>query len=150
MKDEADRRFLVDWMLLRLGRWLRLLGQDVALPHEKSDERLMSQAKEEGRTIITRDRGLSLAAGRSSIPVRLIRATKIIEQLAEMADLGVLLQLDPQRCTVCNGPLQEMEGSEGEAIRWQCKSCKRIYWVGGHWKKMESILEKARSRRGST
>ena len=149
MKDEADKRFLVDWMLQRLGRWLRLLGQDVALPHEKSDERLMIQAKEEGRTIITRDRGLSLAAGRSSIPVRLIRATKIIEQLAEMADAGVLLRLDPQRCTVCNGPLQEMESTEGEAIRWQCKSCKKIYWEGGHWKRMERMLEEARSQRGS-
>jgi len=149
VKDEADRRFLVDWMLLRLGRWLRLLGQDVALPHEKSDEHLMIQAKEEGRTIITRDRGLSLAAGRGGIPILLIRATKIIEQLAEMADAGVLLRLDPQKCTVCNGPLQEMEGSEGETIRWQCKSCKKIYWEGSHWKRMERMLEEARSQRGS-
>jgi len=149
VKDEADRRFLVDWMLLRLGRWLRLLGQDVALPHEKSDEHLMIQAKEEGRTIITRDRELFLASGRMGIPVRLIRATKIIEQLAEMADAGVLLRLDPQRCTVCNGPLQEIEGLKGEAIRWQCKSCKKIYWEGGHWKRMERMLQEARSQRGS-
>ena len=27
-------RFLVDLMLMRLGRWLRLLGQDVANPED--------------------------------------------------------------------------------------------------------------------
>jgi len=126
VQDEADRRFLVDWMLMKLGRWLRLLGQDVALPAERNDERLMIQAEEEGRTIITRDKGLFLAAGRRRWPCLLIRANSIIEQLVEM------------------------ECCQGEVLRWQCKSCKKIYWEGSHWKRMENMLENARIRRGST
>ena len=52
------QRFLVDLMLMRLGRWLRLLGQDVAHPKGESDDELLLQAKKESRTIITRDKGL--------------------------------------------------------------------------------------------
>lgn len=147
MQDGAKRRFLVDWMLLKLGRWLRLLGQDVALPAGKSDESLMIQARVERRTIITRDRMLVLAARRRGLPCHLIRANKIIEQIIEMADEGVALQIDPHRCTECNGLLQETEFFKGKAFRWQCKSCGKIYWMGSHWKRMENMLEEARSRR---
>ena len=50
-------------MLMRLGRWLRLLGQDVANPEGSSDDELLSQARKENRTIITRDRELFRPAG---------------------------------------------------------------------------------------
>lgn len=149
VQDEVKRRFLVDWMLMKLGRWLRLLGQDVALPAGKSDESLMIQAREECRTIITRDKMLVLAASRRGLPCHLIQANKIVEQMIEMADEGVELQLDPHRCTDCNGLLDETELIRGKAIRWQCRSCKKIYWVGSHWERMENMLEEARSRRGS-
>jgi len=149
VQDGAKRRFLVDWMLLKLGRWLRILGQDVGLPAERSDESLMIQAREEGRTIITRDRMLFFAANRRGQPCHLIRANKIVEQIIEMADEGVVLQLDPHRCTECNGLLDETEFFKGKALRWQCRSCKKVYWVGSHWKRMENMLQEARSRRDS-
>ncbi|MDD1736101.1 MAG: Mut7-C RNAse domain-containing protein, partial [Methanothrix sp.] len=55
------QRYVVDLMLMRLGRWLRLLGQDVALPEGESDEELLRQAAEENRMVITRDKRLSQA-----------------------------------------------------------------------------------------
>lgn len=141
------QRFLVDLMLLRLGRWLRLLGQDVARPEGESDEKLLRQAKNEGRTIITRDKWLFQACSGAGVSCLLIRSSNISDQLHEMADAGVPLRLDPQRCTLCNGPLEEMEGFSGEKQRWQCQSCQKIYWEGGHWQKMERTLEVLRSRR---
>jgi uncharacterized protein len=136
---------LVDLMLMRLGRWLRLLGQDVARPEGESDAELLLQAKKESRTIITRDKGLFQACPGTGTSCLLIRSSKISDQLLEMADAGVPLRLDPQRCTLCNGLLEEKEMHGMK--RWQCRACKKLYWEGGHWQKMEKILQAIRSRR---
>ena len=99
-------RFLVDLMLLRLGRWLRLLGQDVANPDETTDDDLLGQAKREKRTILTRDKRLAETCQSQKIECILIRSSHLSEQLQEMVQRGILLELDPQRCTLCNCPLQ--------------------------------------------
>ena len=141
--EDAGQRFLVDLMLMRLGRWLRLLGQDVHLPKGKSDDLILLQAKEECRTIITRDKGLFLAAPGEGVQCRLIRSTAISDQLLEMAKAGVPLRLNPRRCTLCNGLLDETKIAGMK--RWQCKTCRKLYWEGGHWQKMENMLQAIRS-----
>ncbi len=143
--EDTRQRFLVDLMLMRLGRWLRLLGQDVANPECGRDEELLRQAKKECRTIITRDRGLFQAAPGAGASCLLVRSSKITDQLLEMAKAGVPLRLDPRRCTLCNGPLEELEMPVMK--RWQCSACKKLYWEGGHWKKMERMLQAIRSQR---
>ena len=132
-------------MLMRLGRWLRLLGQDVARPEGENDAELLLQAKKESRTIITRDKGLFQACPGTGTSCLLIRSSKISDQLLEMAKAGVPLRLDPQRCTLCNGLLEEMEmlGTR----RWQCRACKKLYWEGGHKLKMERMLQAIRCQR---
>ncbi len=110
------QRFLVDLMLMRLGRWLRLLGQDVARPEGESDAELLLQAKKESRTIITRDKGLFQACPGAGVQCMLIRSSAISDQLLEMADAGVPLRLDPQRCTLCNGLLEEKEMHRDEEV----------------------------------
>jgi hypothetical protein len=132
-------------MLMRLGRWLRLLGQDVARPEGESDAELLLQAKKESRTIITRDKELFQACPGAGVKCMLVRSSAISDQLLEMADAGVPLRLDPQRCTLCNGLLEEKEMHGMK--KWQCLDCKKLYWEGGHWKKMERMLEAIRSRR---
>jgi uncharacterized protein len=143
--EDTGQRFLVDLMLRRLGRWLRLLGQDVANPDGDSDDQLLLQAKNERRTIITRDKRLFLAATGAGISCLLIRSSKISDQLLEMARAAVPLRLDPRRCTLCNGPLQEVKTPMMR--RWQCSVCNKIYWEGSHWQKMESMLQTIRSQR---
>ena len=138
------QRFLVDLMLMRLGRWLRLFGHDVANPNGSSDAELQLQAKKESRVIITRDRGLFQACRGNGASCLLIRSNTISDQLVEMADAGVTLRLDPQRCTLCNGLLEEIDPSGGQ--RWQCRACKKLYWVGGHWQEMERMLQAIRKR----
>ncbi len=143
------QRFLVDLMLMRLGRWLRLLGQDVANPIGLSDQELLHQAAEERRTIITRDKGLFAACRGSGVECLLIRSSRIEDQLSEMAKEGLPLRLDPQRCTLCNGPLEEVEMLPEDAGSlppraerlWRCAECRKLYWMGGHWKRMEMMLD---------
>ncbi|MHB8118149.1 MAG: Mut7-C RNAse domain-containing protein [Methanothrix sp.] len=139
------QHFLVDLMLMRLGRWLRLLGQDVARPEGESDAQLLKQAKKECRTIITRDKRLFQACPGAGVQCVLIRSSAISDQLLEMAEAGVPLRLDPQRCTLCNGLLEEMEMLGMK--RWQCRACKKLYWEGGHWQRMEKTLQAIRCRR---
>jgi uncharacterized protein len=130
-------------MLMRLGRWLRLLGQDVANPVGISDDALLRQARKENRTIITRDRELHQSCRGAAVQCVLIRSSKISDQLTEMAAAGVALQLDPKRCTICNSILRDIES--GQPRKWECPVCKKLYWQGGHWKKMEQMLESIRS-----
>jgi uncharacterized protein with PIN domain len=134
-------------MLMRLGRWLRLLGQDVAGPQGKGeDEALLLQAKSEERILITRDRRLAEKGLYAGVKCILIRSSGIEEQLAQMAKEGVVLELNPKRCTICNAPLQTMELESMERRTWSCPGCKRLYWVGGHWQKMEKMLQAVRTR----
>jgi uncharacterized protein with PIN domain len=132
-------------MLMRLGRWLRLLGQDVANPEDISDDALLSQAGRERRTIITRDKRLYETCQGRGIQCVLIKSSQISDQLMEMAEEGVPLQLDIQRCTLCNCPLLEV-GSE-QSRMWECPICKKFYWQGGHWENMERMLERIRALR---
>jgi len=150
MSDDAGPRFLVDLMLMRLGRWLRLVGQDVANPCGKSDSDLLLQAKKEGRTIITRDRELFRACRAANVPCILIRSSNVTWQLQEMAASGISLQLDPVRCTLCNGPLDVLTGFPEDMPRWRCRDCQKIYWRGSHWKRMQMLLEDSCSRFDAT
>ena len=144
MRLPERKRFLVDLMLLRLGRWLRLLGQDVANPETDSDDALLRQTKREKRILVTRDKRLFSSCSAAGVEGILIRSSRISEQILEMAQRGVDLKIDPQRCTLCNAPLMEAEGREGG--RWICPVCQRLYWRGSHWKNMEEMLKTLRLR----
>ena len=138
-------RFLIDHMLMRLGRWLRLLGLDVANPIDASDIELLENAKRDQRTLITRDRGLEQSCRAAGAGCILIKSSFLEEQLMEMRDRGIPLRLDPQRCTLCNFPLRIADNTS--RTTWQCTECNKLYWVGAHWEKMETMLDEIRSRR---
>ncbi|MCJ7444972.1 MAG: Mut7-C RNAse domain-containing protein [Methanotrichaceae archaeon] len=136
-------RFIVDHNLMRLGRWLRLLGMNAANPEDADDQRLLSTAKQDQRILITRDRRLADACRSSGADCILILSSKIEDQLAEMAEFGLVLKLNPQRCTICNCILEQDLSGQNES--WGCQGCGKVYWIGSHWRKMEKILENIRS-----
>lgn len=137
------QRFLIDQMLLRLGRWLRLLGQDVANPDEEDDKELLRRAKQENRTLITRDKRLVDSCSGAGVSCVLIKSDKLEEQLEEMAELGIALDLNPVRCTICNSPISRVEQPERET--WICEGCGKLYWHGSHWERIAETLKKLRS-----
>jgi len=132
-------RFLVDVMLMRLGRWLRLLGMDVANPPGPDDRDLLELARLEERTLITRDRQLAEMCASAGVPCLLVQSSLLEEQLRELAGSGVAMELNPERCTLCNGPLHPVS----EKL-WRCKSCEKLYWKGSHWTRMEETLQRIR------
>jgi uncharacterized protein len=146
-------RLLVDAMLGRLARWLRLMGYDAAYWRDGSDEALIAAAKAEDRLIITRDHAL---AGRRGVRALLITAETLDEQLAEaQSTLGG----DPKpftRCSECNGALVDLPHAAARDLVppyvWQtqaqfrrCTDCDRIYWKGTHWPALHGRLEQDRT-----
>jgi uncharacterized protein with PIN domain len=127
-------------MLLRLGRWLRLLGQDVANPDGQDDRKLLQRARDENRTLITRDKGLSEACSMSNTRCIFIKSSRLEDQLKEMERLGVRLNLNPAVCTICNSPLCGMDNE-----MWMCEGCGKLYWRGSHWRHIEEMLKQLRS-----
>jgi uncharacterized protein with PIN domain len=150
------QRFLIDQMLMRLGRWLRLMGQDVANPPKGDDHKLVMAAKGEGRTLITRDRVLAEKCRKAGIGYVLIKSSNIEDQLKEMGQSGVRLEINPLKCTLCNGSLRRIGSEEADIRRkllhldeetpiWMCEDCRKLYWVGTHWTRIRERLEDIRS-----
>lgn len=142
---------LVDAMLGRLARWLRLAGYDAAFWREGADEQLIAAARAEGRLIVTKDHAL---AGRRGVDALLIGADDLDSQIAEARAALALRGQIPEpfrRCAECNGPLVELSHADAqglvppyvwhtqEAFR-RCDRCGRVYWKGTHWPDMERRL----------
>jgi uncharacterized protein with PIN domain len=137
-------RFLVDQMLIRLGRWLRLVGMDVTNPKDEGDQDLLKRAKRENRILITRDRRLRDACKTDDVECIFIKSTILQSQLREMIGAGVKMEFNPNRCTICNDLLVEAElqqtGLQNQKT-WKCQGCGKLYWQGSHWKRIEEILK---------
>jgi len=144
-------RYLADLMLMRLARWLRMAGQDVSNPPEGADDSdLLEIALAEERTLLTRDRVLARRCEKAGAGCLLIISSDLDEQLRELEDAGIALELNPERCTLCNGPLEEVGSSEivgepalseeGSAL-WRCERCGKLYWRGFYWWGIRKRLE---------
>ncbi|AEH24199.1 DUF5615 family PIN-like protein [Pyrococcus yayanosii] len=150
------RKFIADMMLGRLARWLRLYGYDTLYGVEDDDD-ILRIARAEQRIILTRDSGLAERASRLGIPVILIRANSLEEQVAQLREEGVEFEeLFPAgaRCPKCNGPIkptrkEEVRGKVPPSVYeaydefYVCESCGQIYWPGRQWReivKMDKML----------
>ena len=142
-------RYLADLMLLRLARWLRMAGHDVSNPPVGSDDSgLLEVALKERRTLLTRDRLLARRCRKAGASCILIRSSDLDEQLRELLAAGVTLEMNPERCTLCNGILRKVEasgpdgspGPEDADALWRCEVCGKIYWRGTHWQGIRERL----------
>jgi uncharacterized protein with PIN domain len=139
------RKFVVDAMLGKLARWLRILGYDTSYDPKYEDWKIIKIAEDEKRIIITRDRGLCQRAKKRGLECfYIIPGTEIEDMLARLAlKYNLDLTLDPNfsRCSVCNGILRKIDDN-----LWECSKCGKKYWKGAHWRTMENILIRAKSK----
>lgn len=139
-------KLLADSMLGSLGRWLRLLGYDTAMAGSEPDWQIVRQARAEGRVLLTRDREL---ARRPGLRALLVAHGDLDAQLAQTAhDLGLPQPQPGTRCLHCNAALQPASRDDvaadippyvlqtQESFR-RCPECRRVYWRGTHWLKIE-------------
>ncbi len=147
-------RFIIDLMLGKLSRWLRILGFD-ALSGVVEDREILNIAKDTSRTILSRDQKLIDQAKARGIPAIYIGQMDVQDQIIELyRSLGLdSIELDPKnsRCPVCNGTLAE-KGTEELQDRippkvleyhsrfWECTECQKVYWMGRHWEDIEKKI----------
>ncbi|QWC19621.1 Mut7-C RNAse domain-containing protein [Halorubrum sp. 2020YC2] len=155
---------LLDVMCGKLATYLRFCGYDAAYALDRgaeADDRLLSLAAAEGRTLITRDRELADRAPGADPAVEAVLLTERdpLDQLRELDAAGFPVELaaEPSRCGACNGPVERVGagGDDGDggpdgfppADRpgyvpddvgvdrpgWRCTDCGRWFWKGGHW-----------------
>lgn len=145
---EGAPRLLVDAMLGRLAKWLRLLGYDTEYWRDGPDEALIAHAQAEGRLIITRDHGL---AGRRGVWALLVHAEDLDGQIAELRGVLGDTARPFTRCPECNGSLAPMPHADARDLVppyvWhtqrefrRCAGCGRVYWKGTHWPALQSRL----------
>ena len=141
-------RLLVDAMLGRLVRWLRLLGYDAAYWRDGSDEALIAAAQAEDRLIVTRDHAL---ARRRGVRALLIAAEGLDEQIAEARTALGGAPAPFTRCSECGGELTDLPHEAARDLVppyvWQtqtqfsrCVLCGRVYWRGTHWPALQRRL----------
>jgi uncharacterized protein with PIN domain len=147
-------RLLCDEMLGRLARWLRAAGHDAELVARGTDDRdVMAVAVADDRLLLTRDRGFlerKAATGR----VIVLESDTLPGQARELRQrIGVdWLHAPFTRCVVDNTPLHAANagqraaaphpvGKSGTPVT-ACPTCRRIYWVGDHHRRMRARLER--------
>ena len=158
----SDPKFLTDRMLGKLTTWLRILGYDVLYVGDlnvEGDEDVYLLKHHKNRILLTKDRQLHkmcMNENRSSI---LIKSNDVSKQLLELKNL---INFKPvmSRCSVCNSLLRkpnkeeirdfmERENIQEDLAKryelWYCEKCKKLYWMGGHWKNMLKFLSKLKS-----
>ncbi len=152
-------RFVLDVHLGKLATYLRLLGFDSLFPEDYDDANLARIAEEEGRIMLTRDRGL---LKRSVVTYGYHpRSTDPRQQLIEVLRRYDLFdRIRPfHRCLRCNGLLVDVDKAavadrlsprtrdHYDAFR-QCRSCGQVYWQGSHYERLRAFIADARQADG--
>lgn len=153
--------FIVDCMLGKLAKWLKILGFDAVFFSKIEDSELLEMAKNEGRILLSRDNGL-LEKSRG-IRTLLIQSEDWNHQIEQVLDEFRLWQdIQPySRCIECNTELKDLPKDRARNLVTPfvyekvdefaiCPSCGRVFWKGTHHQdmevKLEEILKKGRKK----
>lgn len=151
-------RFVVDSMLGKLAKWLRILGFDSIYGEKMNDEELVALASKEKRILLTKDRRLSR---NWMVKTMFVKSNIVEEQLCEVIKrFGLEMETDLlSRCPICNLPLVEVQKEDiREKIPqfvynnydefWRCLGCGRYYWQGTHWENIRKRVAELKRRIG--
>jgi len=145
-------RFIVDCMLGKLAKWLKILGFDAVFFSKIEDPELLTLAHKEGRILLTRDNGLIEKS--HDIQTLFIGSEDWNEQVEQVLDEYKLWQdIQPySRCIECNAELKDLPKSRARNLVTPfvfeqasafaiCPSCGRVFWKGTHHQDMEGKID---------
>ncbi|MCX7831756.1 MAG: Mut7-C RNAse domain-containing protein [Actinobacteria bacterium] len=158
MRTEEPPRLIVDAMLGRLAKKLRLLGIDAAY-HRGSDRELFKRALTEKRIVVTKDTdAVRTKAAKSVLSILIPKELNDYRSqtsflINELKKLGFKTYSFFGRCSLCNSTLiqvKKISASKiipsyvylytGKKIKL-CPVCLRAYWEGTHFKKFTEDLK---------
>ncbi|MBI4744855.1 MAG: Mut7-C RNAse domain-containing protein [Actinobacteria bacterium] len=148
MKNNSeDCKFILDQMLGRLAKWLRLLGYDSLYFKNIDDKKLISISKSENRILLTRDTGIikRKEVRKAIINAVLINSDNLNDQIKQLHQILKIKLRQKPFCAVCNEPIEEIEKENVKLLVppyvfktqhnfFRCPECNRIFWDGTHWK----------------
>lgn len=152
-------RFVVDSMLGRLARWLRILGFDTWYFREIDDRELLKIHEDTGRVLLTRDTRMVRCRGIGRrLLVKSDRWEDQLRQVVQAFSLDVRRESMLTRCLLCNRLLERLRPEEAyrripdyvagsTSVFCACKSCGKVYWAGTHRKRMDEVVSMLRSDR---
>lgn len=134
---------MLDYMLGKLARWLRLLGYDSLYLKLNDDSTLTYIALRENRVLLTRDRQLikRKIIKEGKVRALLIKSNNVEGQIKEVNKVFEL-KLQPRAfCPFCNVRLASVLPEEvfsrvppyvylTQEAFLACSSCQRIFWPG--------------------
>jgi len=153
-------RFVLDGMLGKLTRWLRMMGHDAIYLNDAKDQELVANAVKEKRILLTSDVALFRLAIARGAEAYLVKGRTEAERLASLAKrykLDLSVNTAESRCPTCGSPLRV---TTKEAVRekvpattfnvfeefWACSNpkCGKVYWQGSHWENIGAVQERAK------
>ncbi len=145
-------KFMADEMLGKLAKWLRIFGYDTLYLRHVRDSELLRLSVAEKRILLTRDTNLIKRKGVKNF--LFISYDHLFAQLRQVVgELGIPYPDNPfSRCLICNDPLVPYSREEAcrivpqyvgrtQEVFGQCPGCRRIYWKGTHYERMEKMSE---------
>jgi len=153
-----ELKFIIDGMLGKLTRWLRMLGHDVEYASSMGDKELIQKAKKESRILLTRDVELykqAITKGADAFLVENPNQTANLANLARRFKFKLEIDMRVSRCPKCNSRIEAVsKASIADKIPtststnyeefWQCQGCGQVYWRGAHWKRIDKTLDEAK------
>ncbi|MGQ9560592.1 MAG: Mut7-C RNAse domain-containing protein [Candidatus Oleimicrobiaceae bacterium] len=155
----ATMKFVVDVMLGKLAKWLRIIGYDTEYRSSWTDAELREKVTQEQRLLLTRDRSLAESVGPAG--GLFIQSQNPRDQFRQVVET---LGLDTERglftiCTRCNRPVEPADPEDvahvvSDYLRrqqrcfWRCPSCGRVYWEGSHLVNARGWIAAALERSG--
>ena len=142
--------FMVDCMLGRLAKWLRIIGFDAKYYNEIDDNEMIKKAGEEGRILLSRDTKLIIPPGIKSIFIEddhwFYQVRQVLLSLPEKFPLKPL-----SRCILCNAELEPVSKEKVKEVVppyvystqetfVKCPNCGKIYWQATHQQRMKETL----------
>lgn len=141
----TETLFMIDHMLVKLGKYLRIIGYDAAWDLQVRTHELISRANAEGRIFLTRNTHIAEQYPRA-VRLLILHETDPVEQFKKVL---AEFRLDPQerlfsKCIRCNVFLEKV--SDKEKIRplvhpnvytrfdsfFTCPGCGTVFWKGTH------------------
>ncbi len=155
-------KFIIDCMLGKLAKWLKILGFDTSYFSKAEDSDLLAIAQKEGRVLLTRDNALIEKAGR--IETLFIESEDWNTQVKEvLTRFNLWKAVSPySRCITCNVELKDLSKKRAKNLVAPfvyeraksfalCPRCGRVFWKGTHLEDMESkikeILKRAKKKK---
>jgi len=168
LEEHNSIKFLVDAMIIKLGKFMRILGLDTEFADNSiPDDIVMDRALKNDRVLITMDKSLYQRMIKQTKKVIFINTKSLDIQLVTIftksklkfpsEDIDDPLSYN-SRCSRCNTILKAIpKKNVKEDIPeqsyaafdhfWICNNeeCRKIYWRGSHWERIRKIFEIVRN-----